>query len=145
VSGRTPHERRLCRLAQQCAEHVRVELRCSSSGLWPGGFVEAVRVKRRVVERAASDWTRQYATEREGELSVMHNVGLIRLALGRFGMYRAARRSAAHTRDIVGATGHGPSRALYRAIQNKELNLDEKLVDDPCCAWEWAYSDGGAR
>ena len=86
VSGRTPHERRLCRLAEQCAEHVRVELRCSRSGWWPGGFVEAVRVKRHVVERAASDWTRQYATEREGELSVMHNVGLIRLALGRFGI-----------------------------------------------------------
>jgi hypothetical protein len=86
VSGTTPHERRLCRLAQQCAEHVRIQVGCSSSGWWPGGFVEAVRVKRRVVERAASEWTRQYATERDGELSVMHNVRLIRLALGRFGI-----------------------------------------------------------
>jgi hypothetical protein len=50
VSGRTPHERRLCRLAQQCAEHVRVQVGCSSSGWWPGGFVKAVREKRRVVE-----------------------------------------------------------------------------------------------
>ena len=159
VSGTTPHERRLCRLAQQCAEHVRVELGCSSSGWWPLGFVEANRVKRRVVARAASEWTRQYATEREGELSVMHNVSLIRLALGRFGveldasLLRTLETMAAHRwLPSLHARSGVVARAKERQYEALRLKLHSVLdwiarctVDDFDAAQALVRSGGKAH